>query len=40
MDVNHKVVEMPTIKKDGKEVKFDIGTSEAPGSTGEASDNS
>jgi hypothetical protein len=28
MDVNQKVYEMPTIKKDGKEVKFDIGSSE------------
>lgn len=40
VDLNAKVTEMPTIKRDGKEVHFDIGTSEAPGSTSEASNDS
>lgn len=36
IDLNAKVVEMPTIKRDGKEINFDIGTAETPGPTGEA----
>ena len=40
IDLNAKVVEMPTIKRDGKDVYFDIGTSETSGSSGEASQDS
>lgn len=40
IDLNANVVEMPTIKKDGKEVHFDIGTADTPGSTGETTENS
>jgi hypothetical protein len=40
IDLNANVVEMPTIKKDGKDLHFDIGTAETPGHTGETSTDS